>query len=64
LDIPPAQEAALGSYRAVMFFFFWGDFVMGILAWLVIGIVTGSVAKFVMPCPAAGGMAVAIPLGI
>jgi uncharacterized membrane protein YeaQ/YmgE (transglycosylase-associated protein family) len=37
---------------------------MGMLLWIVIGIVAGSVAKLVMPGPNAGGMAVAIPLGI
>lgn len=37
---------------------------MGILIWVVFGLVAGAVARLVMPGPPAGGMAVAIPLGI
>ena len=37
---------------------------MGIFLWIVLGIVAGSVAKLVMPGPSAGGMMVAIPIGI
>lgn len=37
---------------------------MGILLWIVFGIVAGFFAKTVMEGPNAGGIAVAIPLGI
>ena len=37
---------------------------MGILLWIVFGILAGSVARLVMPGPSAGGMAVAVSLGI
>jgi uncharacterized membrane protein YeaQ/YmgE (transglycosylase-associated protein family) len=37
---------------------------MGILLWIVCGLVAGSGAKLVMPGPNAGGLALAIPLGI
>lgn len=37
---------------------------MGILSWILFGIVAGSVAKLVMDGPRAGGIAVAIPIGI
>ena len=37
---------------------------MGILLWIGFGLVAGSVAKLAMPGPGAGGVAVAIPLGI
>ena len=37
---------------------------MGILLAIVVGIVLGSVARWIMPGPSAGGLAVAIPLGI
>lgn len=37
---------------------------MGIPVWIFLGIVTGSVARLAMPGPRAGGLAVAIPLGI
>jgi uncharacterized membrane protein YeaQ/YmgE (transglycosylase-associated protein family) len=37
---------------------------MEILAWIVIGLVAGSVAKLAMDGPDAGGLAVALPLGI
>jgi len=37
---------------------------MGILIWIVLGLAAGSVARLVMPGPSAGGLAVAIPLGI
>jgi uncharacterized membrane protein YeaQ/YmgE (transglycosylase-associated protein family) len=37
---------------------------MGILIWIMVGLVAGSVAKLVMPGPSAGGIAIAIPLGI
>ena len=37
---------------------------MGILLWIVFGVVAGSFAKWVMPGPDAGGIAVAIPVGI
>lgn len=37
---------------------------MGILLWIGFGIVAGAFAKLLMPGPDAGGIAVAIPLGI
>jgi len=37
---------------------------MGILLWIAFGIVAGIFAKTVMPGPNAGGVAVAIPMGI
>ena len=37
---------------------------MGIVLWIVCGLIAGSAAKLVMPGPNAGGLAVAIPLGI
>ena len=37
---------------------------MGILLWIVTGIVMGSAARFVMPGPPAGGLAMAIPIAI
>ena len=37
---------------------------MSILIWILLGTVAGSLAKSVMPGPRAGGMKVAIPLGI
>ena len=37
---------------------------MGILLWIAFGLAAGSVARLVMPGPSAGGIAVAIPLGI
>ena len=37
---------------------------MGILLWVVFGILAGSLARLVMPGPRAGGFAVALPLGV
>lgn len=37
---------------------------MGILLWIVFGFVAGSVAKLVMPGPTAGGIPVAILVGM
>lgn len=37
---------------------------MGILLWIAFGIVAGSMARRVMPGPSAGGLAVAIPIGV
>jgi uncharacterized membrane protein YeaQ/YmgE (transglycosylase-associated protein family) len=37
---------------------------VGVLLWVAFGIVAGIFAKVVMPGPNAGGMAVAIPLGV
>ena len=37
---------------------------MGILLWIVFGLIAGLGAKLVMPGPNAGGLAAAIPLGI
>ena len=37
---------------------------MGIIIWIVFGVAAGSVARLVMPGPSAGGVAVAIGLGI
>jgi uncharacterized membrane protein YeaQ/YmgE (transglycosylase-associated protein family) len=37
---------------------------MGVLLWIVAGIVLGALARWVMPGPRAGGLGVAIPLGI
>jgi len=38
--------------------------VMGVLLWIVFGIMAGSVAKLVMPGPNAGGIIVAILVGM
>jgi uncharacterized membrane protein YeaQ/YmgE (transglycosylase-associated protein family) len=37
---------------------------MGILLWIVFGILAGSVARLVMPGPSAGGVGVAVSLGV
>jgi len=37
---------------------------MGILAWIVFGLLAGAIAKFVMPGPDGGGIIVTIILGI
>ena len=37
---------------------------MGILLWVVFGILAGLLARLVMPGPRAGGFAVALPLGV
>jgi uncharacterized membrane protein YeaQ/YmgE (transglycosylase-associated protein family) len=37
---------------------------MGILAWIVIGLIVGVLAKWLMPGPDPGGMIVTILLGI
>lgn len=37
---------------------------MEMLSWLVIGVVAGSLSRAVMPGPAAGGMRVAILIGV
>lgn len=37
---------------------------MGILLWIAFGVVAGSMARWVMPGPRAGGLAIAIPLGV
>jgi uncharacterized membrane protein YeaQ/YmgE (transglycosylase-associated protein family) len=43
--------------------FLW-EVEMGILLWVIVGFAAGLVARQVMPGPSAGGMLVAIPLGI
>jgi uncharacterized membrane protein YeaQ/YmgE (transglycosylase-associated protein family) len=37
---------------------------MGILAWLILGLVVGVLAKFLMPGPDGGGLVLTIVLGI
>lgn len=37
---------------------------MGILAWIVFGLLAGAIAKYVMPGPDGGGIIVTIILGI
>jgi uncharacterized membrane protein YeaQ/YmgE (transglycosylase-associated protein family) len=37
---------------------------MGILLWIVFGLVAGSFARLVMPGPIAGGLSVALGLGV
>jgi uncharacterized membrane protein YeaQ/YmgE (transglycosylase-associated protein family) len=37
---------------------------MEIMSWLIMGLVTGSMARVAMPGPAAGGMPVAILIGL
>ena len=37
---------------------------MGILLWVIFGLVAGSFARLVMPGPMAGGIAVALGLGV
>jgi uncharacterized membrane protein YeaQ/YmgE (transglycosylase-associated protein family) len=37
---------------------------MEIASWIIVGLVTGSLARIAMPGPAAGGMRVAILIGI
>jgi len=37
---------------------------MGILAWLVFGLIAGAIAKFLMPGKAPGGIILTIALGI
>jgi uncharacterized membrane protein YeaQ/YmgE (transglycosylase-associated protein family) len=37
---------------------------MEIAAWIIIGVITGSIARVAMPGPAAGGMWVAILIGV
>jgi len=37
---------------------------MGIVLWVMFGILAGSLARLVMPGPRAGGFAVSLPLGI
>lgn len=37
---------------------------MGILAWVVFGLIAGAVAKYLMPGPQPGGIVVTIILGI
>ena len=37
---------------------------MGIASWVLIGLLTGSIARVAMPGPAAGGMSVAILIGV
>jgi uncharacterized membrane protein YeaQ/YmgE (transglycosylase-associated protein family) len=38
--------------------------VMEILSWIIVGLVTGSLARVAMPGPAAGGMLIAILIGL
>jgi uncharacterized membrane protein YeaQ/YmgE (transglycosylase-associated protein family) len=40
------------------------DAMFGLVLWIAFGILAGSVARFIMPGPNAGGLAVAIPLSI
>lgn len=37
---------------------------MGILAWIIVGLIVGVIAKMIMPGPDPGGMIVTILLGI
>lgn len=37
---------------------------MGLLLWVLFGAVAGSMARWVMPGPSAGGLRTAIPIGI
>ena len=37
---------------------------MDIASWIIVGLVTGSIARLAMPGPAAGGMPVAILIGL
>ena len=37
---------------------------MGIASWVLIGLLIGSIARVAMPGPAAGGMSVAILIGV
>lgn len=37
---------------------------MEIASWIIVGLVTGSIARVAMPGPAAGGMSVAILIGL
>ena len=37
---------------------------MEIISWIVMGLVTGSMARVAMPGPAAGGMSIAILIGL
>ena len=37
---------------------------MEITSWIIVGLVTGSIARLAMPGPAAGGMPVAISIGL
>ncbi len=37
---------------------------MGIAFWVLIGLLTGSIARVAMPGPAAGGMSIAILIGV
>ena len=37
---------------------------MGILLWIVFGLIAGSFARLVMPGPIAGGLPVALGLGV
>ncbi len=37
---------------------------MGFLLWVAFGVVAGSMARRVLPGPSAGGLAMAIPLGV
>ena len=37
---------------------------MEIASWIIVGLVTGSIARLAMPGPAAGGMPVAISIGL
>jgi uncharacterized membrane protein YeaQ/YmgE (transglycosylase-associated protein family) len=37
---------------------------MGILAWILLGLVAGAVAKFIMPGPQGGGFIVTTVLGV
>jgi uncharacterized membrane protein YeaQ/YmgE (transglycosylase-associated protein family) len=37
---------------------------MGILAWIIVGLIVGVIAKLVMPGPDPGGMIITIVLGI
>jgi uncharacterized membrane protein YeaQ/YmgE (transglycosylase-associated protein family) len=37
---------------------------MEIVSWIIVGLITGSMARVAMPGPAAGGMSVAILIGV
>ena len=46
------------------FFFFSGEILMGILSWIVFGLIAGVLAKLLMPGDDPGGIIVTILLGI
>jgi uncharacterized membrane protein YeaQ/YmgE (transglycosylase-associated protein family) len=43
---------------------FWEVSFMGILAWIIFGLIAGALAKFIMPGQQGGGIILTIVLGI